>query len=155
MKVSIVYSCIQYMYSYFQMCRATRVLHVHVGLHALALALLYCTGCTSVRVYVYSTLYCTFVHELYSTCYDLASYVLHVLPYQLIRRTAATVILISRGSEETNRCSRGSVFPFKTCFSSLLLRVLVFVCNIDYPQHWRCRIKFLRHSLCPLTVVGF
>ena len=67
MKVSIVYSCIQYMYSYFQMCRATRVLHVHVGLHALALALLYCTGCTSVRVYVYSTLYCTFVHELYST----------------------------------------------------------------------------------------
>ncbi len=31
MKVSIVYSCIQYMYSYFQMCRATRVLHVHVG----------------------------------------------------------------------------------------------------------------------------
>ena len=59
----------------------------------------------------------------YSTCYDLASYVLHVLPYQLIRRTAATVILISRGSEETNRYSRGSVFPFKTCSSSLLLKV--------------------------------
>ena len=53
---------------------------------------------------------------LYCMCYDLASYVLHVLPYQLIRRTAATVILISRGSEETNRCSRGSVFPFKTLF---------------------------------------
>ena len=74
-------------------------------------------------------------------------YVLHVLPYQLM-----TYCGYLHPNQVDN--AYGAFFPLRPCFSSLLLRVLVFVCNIDYLQHWRCRIKFLRHSLCPLTFVG-